>query len=313
MVRRLVSAAAVAAMTLLAGTILSGCTTLPDDPEERAEAEAVNDPLEPTNRVLFAVNMYLDEAIMEPVAEGYREHFPDWLRQALHNFLVNLEEPYVAGNDLLQGNPAAAADSLGRFMINSTFGMLGFQDAVLESGGPKGHQTDIGVTLGAWGFEEGPYLMLPFFGPSNLRDGAGRVADIWAHPTGAVVSSAGLEVFNYVQMGTETLDTRTQYLDPIKELRRTSLDEYAAIRSLYRQSRDAAIATSLRGQRPAHPASPSSSGAKGQPAAAPSAPVSSSSAPGAAAPASPGPVGGEGQKADPDAKPSAVEFVEPTR
>ena len=198
MVRRLVSVAALAAMAALAG-----CTTLPDDPEERAEALAVNDPLEPTNRTLFDMNMYLDENVMEPVAEGYRDNFPDWLRQAVHNFMINLEEPYVAGNDLLQGNPAAAADSLGRFMINSTFGLLGFQDAVADSGGAKSHQTDIGVTLGVWGFGEGPYLMLPFLGPSNLRDGAGRVADYWAHPTGAVMASQGLNIFNNVQLGVQ--------------------------------------------------------------------------------------------------------------
>ena len=299
MVRRLASLAAVAAVTILAG-----CATLPDDPEERAEAQAVNDPLEPTNRAVFSINMYLDESVMEPIAEGYRDNFPDWFRQAVHNFLVNMEEPYVAGNDLLQGNPRAAADSLGRFMINSTFGMLGVKDAVADSGGAHSHQTDIGVTLGAWGFEEGPYLMLPFFGPSNLRDGIGKGADFFAHPTGAVLSSVGLDIINNLQMGTELVDTRTQLIDPIKELRRTSLDEYAAVRSLYRQNRDAAIASSLRGQRPAHEARPTSAttGGPGQPSPA------SSSAPATATPAAPV---GEGQQTDPTANPSAVEFVEP--
>ncbi len=304
MLRRLVSLAAVAAMMTLAG-----CATLPEDPEERAEALAVNDPLEPTNRALFDMNMFLDDHIMAPFAEGYRDNLPDWLRQAIHSFLINLEEPYVAGNDLLQGNPAAAADALGRFMINSTFGLLGFQDAVADSGGAKSHQTDIGVTLGAWGFEEGPYLMLPFLGPSNLRDGTGRVADYWAHPTGALMMSQGLNVFNNVQLGVETVDTRTQLLDPMKELRRTSLDEYAAIRSLYRQSRDAAIAASLRGQRPAHEAHPAAAttGGQAQPAAA------SSPAPTVSAPPAAAPVSGEGTKADPKAKPSAVEFVDPKK
>ena len=293
---------------LVAVTILAGCTTLPEDPEERAEALAVNDPLEPTNRAIFDVNMALDDAIMAPIAEGYRDNVPDWLRQAIHNFLINLEEPYVAGNDLLQGNPAAAADSLGRFMVNSTFGMLGLKDALAESGGPKSHQTDIGTTFGVWGFEEGPYLMLPFFGPSNLRDGAGRVADYWAHPTGAIMSTYGLDVFNYTQMGTEMVDTRTGLIDPMKELRRTSLEEYAAIRSLYRQTRDAAIATSLRGQRPAFEAR-SNASHDGKPAASTvpaAAPAAASSAP---APAN-APVG---QGTKPDPAPSAVEFVSPAK
>ena len=156
---------------LTAGIVvmLGACTQLPSDPEERAEVEAVNDPLEPTNRVIFDMNMYLDGKILEPVSQAYRDNTPDWLRNGVHSVLVNLQEPYVAGNDLLQGNPQAAADALGRFMINSTFGLLGTNDAVAESGGAKPHSTDIGVTLAVWGVDEGPYLMLPLFGPSNLR------------------------------------------------------------------------------------------------------------------------------------------------
>jgi len=290
MARRFACLIAASAMAM---TMLTGCATLPEDPEERAEAEALNDPLEPTNRALFQFNMYLDENLMEPVAEGYRDTFPDWFREAIHNFLVNLQEPYVAGNDLLQGNPRAAADALGRFMINSTFGMLGFRDAVAESGGPKPHKTDIGTTFGVWGFDEGPYLMLPFFGPSNMRDGAGRVADTFASPTGSVMASQGLGVFNTVQTGVDILDTRTQYLDPIKELRRTSLDEYAAIRSLYRQTREAAIAASRRGQQ-AHATAPAAEAAKPGPASA-----------------TPEPSAGDGAGTDPNVRPSAVEFVQP--
>lgn len=294
MARRLTCLLAASAMAM---TMLTACATLPEDPEERAEAEALNDPLEPTNRALFRFNMFLDESVMEPVAEGYRDIFPDWFREAIHNFLANLQEPYVAGNDLLQGNPRAAADALGRFMINSTFGLLGFKDAVVESGGPKPHKTDIGITFAVWGADEGPYLMLPFFGPSNLRDGAGRGADFFASPTGAVFASQGLGMVNNVQTGLDVLDTRTQFLDPIKELRRTSLDEYAAIRSLYRQTRDAAIAASHRGQQTAAEANASQSPAPGSAASPPSA------------------ASGEGAAAgtDTDAKPSAVEFVQPKR
>ncbi|CCG42871.1 MlaA family lipoprotein [Magnetospirillum molischianum] len=228
--------------------VLSGCTTLPDDPDERAEMESLNDPLEPTNRAIFDVNMALDDAVMVPVAESYRSNTPDWFRDAVHNILTNLQEPYVAGNDLLQGNPRAAADSLGRFLINSTFGLLGARDAVADSGGAKSHKTDIGVTLAVWGIGEGPYMMLPLFGPSNLRDGTGKVAEFWASPTGAVMSANGLNVINNVQTGADVLDTRTNLLDPMKDLRRSSLDEYAAIRSLYRQSREASILAARQGQ-----------------------------------------------------------------
>ncbi|SEH43945.1 MlaA family lipoprotein [Magnetospirillum fulvum] len=228
--------------------LLSGCTTLPEDPDERAEIQSLNDPLEPTNRAIFDVNMALDDAIMVPVAESYRSNLPDWFRDAVHNILTNLQEPYVAGNDLLQGNTHAAADSLGRFFINSTFGLLGARDAVADSGGAKSHKTDIGVTLAVWGIEEGPYLMLPLFGPSNLRDGTGKVAEFWASPTGAVLSANGLDIVNNIQTGAEVLDTRTNLLDPLKDLRRSSLDDYAAIRSLYRQSREASIIAARQGQ-----------------------------------------------------------------
>ncbi|MFD2235548.1 VacJ family lipoprotein, partial [Phaeospirillum tilakii] len=237
--------------SLLAAAVVcmaAGCATLPEDPEERAEIEALNDPLEPTNRAIFDVNMALDDAVMVPVAESYRDNLPDWLREGIHNILSNLQEPYVAGNDLLQGNTRAAADSLGRFLINSTFGLFGARDAVADSGGAKPHKTDIGITLGVWGFEDGPYLMLPFLGPSSLRDGTGKVAEYWASPTGAMLEAGGVGVISDVQTGVDLLDTRAALLDPMNELRRTSLDEYAAIRSLYRQSRAAALAEARAGQ-----------------------------------------------------------------
>ncbi len=288
MLRRMVPLAAVVAMTLTAA-----CAQLPTDPEERAEAEAVNDPLEPTNRVLYDVNMFLDDNVAAPVAEAYRDNFPEWFRTGVHNVLTNLEEPYVAGNDLLQGNVHAAADALGRFMINSTFGALGTRDAAVESGGPKGHKTDIGITLAVWGVEEGPYLMLPFFGPSNLRDGSGRVADYWADPAGVAFAAKGLGVLSSVQMGFDTLDNRTTYLDPLKEIRRTSIDEYAAIRSLYRQNRDATIAAARNGQSQARERPPEIA----VPAAAKSA-TGQAGAAGAAAP-------------PPGVQPDAVEFIDP--
>lgn len=297
--RQLLAVAAAAAVSLA-----SACATLPEDPEERAEAEAVNDPLEPTNRAIYDFNVYLDRNVAEPVAEAYRDTMPDWLRQAIHNLLANLQEPYTAGNDLLQGNPAAAADALGRFFINSTFGMLGTQDVVAESGGAKRHKTDLGVTFAVWGAEEGPYLMLPFFGPSNLRDGAGRAADFFADPTGAVIASQGLGVINSVTMGADILDTRAEHLDSLKEIRRTSIDEYAAIRSLYRQFRAAAIQASENGQKDSRTPQP---GHGGNGAAAP--------APTAPAPASAAPAAGQGTAApkEAEAKPSAVEFVEPRK
>ncbi|CUW39134.1 Surface lipoprotein [Magnetospirillum sp. XM-1] len=300
--RRLLSVAAAMAVSMV-----SACATLPEDPEDRAEAEAVNDPLEPTNRAIYDVNMFLDSNIAEPVAEAYRDALPAWFRQAVHNLLANLQEPYTAGHDLLQGNPAAAADALGRFMINSTFGMLGTQDVVAESGGAKRHKTDMGVTFAVWGMDEGPYLMLPFFGPSSLRDGTARVADYFAEPTGAVFASQGLGVVNNVTMGADIVDTRTEHLDAMKEIRRTSIDEYAAIRSLYRQFRNASIQAALNGQKDSR-ATPPGQSANGAPAASPAAGTSPAAA---AAPSKAAEGHGTATPKDDEVKPSAVEFVEP--
>lgn len=297
--RRLLTVAAAMAVSMV-----SACATLPEDPEDRAEALAVNDPLEPTNRAIYDVNVFLDSNVAEPVAEAYRDATPAWFRQAIHNLLANLQEPYTAGNDLLQGNPGAAADALGRFLINSTFGLLGTQDVVAESGGAKRHKTDLGVTFAVWGAEEGPYLMLPFFGPSNLRDGAGRAADFFVEPTGQVFASQGLGMVNNVTMGVDIVDTRTEHLDTMKEIRRTSIDEYAAIRSLYRQFRNASIQASLNGQkdsRASQPGQPAGAAASGQaPSAGASAPTPAKTAEGQ----------GSATPKDSEVKPSAVEFVE---
>ncbi|WP_096700517.1 VacJ family lipoprotein [Magnetospirillum sp. 15-1] len=306
--RRLLSVAAAMAVSMVAA-----CATLPEDPEDRAEAEAVNDPLEPTNRAIYDVNMFLDSNVAEPVAQAYHDTMPDWLRLAIHNLLANLQEPYTAGHDLLQGNPAAAADALGRFFINSTFGALGTRDVVAESGGAKRHKTDMGVTFAVWGVDEGPYLMLPFFGPSSLRDGAARVADYFAEPSGAIFASQGLGVINNVNMGLDTLDTRTEHLDALKEIRRTSIDEYAAIRSLYRQFRAASIQASENGQRDTRASQPGP--AAGGAASTPTPPAPASSTASETPATKPQEVEGHGTATpkDDEVKPSAVEFIDHPR
>lgn len=232
---------AVCCLLLLALT-LGGCADAPDDPEALAEFEKIDDPLEPMNREIFVFNDFLDVHVMEQVARGYRNAVPEEVRDRIHDFLVNLNEPYVGGNELLQGEFTLASVDLGRFVINSTFGILGGWDLVAATGGPPTHTTDIGLTLGSWGIGEGPYLMLPFFGPSNPRDAAGRVADLWAYPADALINTqSGTAWITDTRYGVSILDLRTQLLDPIADLKRSSLDLYASIRSLYRQRRRAAL------------------------------------------------------------------------
>ena len=225
------------ALCLSALLLSAGCAQVPTDPDQRAEYNEINDPLEPMNRKIFAVNMTLDNYLLEPVARAYRDDMPPRVQKCVHNVVGNLREPYVAGNEILQGRLSDAADDLGRFMINSTFGLGGLFDVIDPATGPKAHDSDIGVTLGVWGIGEGPYVMLPFFGPSNPRDTAGKVAEYWGDPVDATFSAYNIVWESYSRMGAATLDDRVQFLDPMDELKRNSLDLYAAIRSLYRQHR----------------------------------------------------------------------------
>ena len=220
----------------------AGCAEAPEDPEARADFERTNDPLEPMNRTIFAFKDFLDIQLVEPLASGYRDLMPEPIRARIHDFLINLNEPYVGGNELLEGDFTAASVDLGRFVINSTFGILGSWDLVAATGGPSAHSADIGLTLGSWGVGEGPYLMLPLFGPSNPRDGVGRLADFWADPVDELIATRGGTAWIVdLHSGMSGLDTRVQYLDPIADLRRSSLDVYASVRSLYRQRRRAAL------------------------------------------------------------------------
>ncbi len=221
------------------------CAQAPTDPEERADFVRRNDPLEPMNRKIFAFNTFVDDHLMEPVARAYHDTLPNGVQKGVHNVLTNLNEPYVGGNEILQGKAHAAADDLGRFLINSTFGVLGIWDVAAGNGGPKGNDTDIGLTLGTWGIGEGPFLMLPFFGPSNPRDGIGLLANFWADPVDAVINiPPGTNWAVDTRFGFNLVDTRVQLLEPVADLKRTALDYYASVRSLYRQRRRSALGIS---------------------------------------------------------------------
>jgi phospholipid-binding lipoprotein MlaA len=219
--------------------VLAGCAEVPTDAEDRAEFEAVNDPLEPTNRAIFDFNMALDKNIAKPVAKTYHEQVPEPAQKGIHNALNNLKAPMIFINDVLQAEPDRAAQTMIRFMINSTWGLGGLVDFVKDTNGPRYHGEDLGQTMAVWGVPDGPYLMLPFFGPSNPRDAAGTGAEYVADPVGYANVPAWS---GYTQTGFGVLDERTEYLDPLDELERGSLDFYAALRSVYRQRRASDIA-----------------------------------------------------------------------
>ncbi len=226
-------AAAVCSIALVAG-----CATPPpaNDPEAVAEYEQINDPLEPTNRAIFEFNQALDRALIKPAAKGYREVVPEFGRDRIEDFLTNANEPMVFVNDVLQAEFSRAGETLGRFLFNTTFGVLGIMDVAAHAGLP-GHDEDFGQTLAVWGLPEGPYLMLPLFGPSNPRDGVGMAVEMYADPVGYGTEAGDMEWFDWTRTGVGGVDTREEYLDILDEIERSSLDYYASIRSMYRQNR----------------------------------------------------------------------------
>ncbi|MGH6718318.1 MAG: MlaA family lipoprotein [Alphaproteobacteria bacterium] len=223
---------------LVAVTIaLTACATTPPAAEETA-AEDPNDPLEPINRGVFAFNRTVDGLLLKPAAQIYRGVVPEEGRTVVHNALVNWTSPVVFLNDLLQGDMDRATVTFGRFFLNTGFGFLGLLDVATAWGAEPGHDEDFGQTLAVWGFGEGPYLMLPIFGPSNPRDAVGLVVDHFTDPLNYVILH---DTERLVRSGMTAVDMRSRYLDQIDELERTSLDYYAATRSLYRQRRDSDI------------------------------------------------------------------------
>jgi phospholipid-binding lipoprotein MlaA len=192
-----------------------------------------NDPLEPVNRAIFEFNRVLDGLILEPAAIMYRAVTPQFVRDGVDNFLDNLRTPVVLANDLLQGEFARAEKTLGRFMLNTILGFGGLIDVGGRVGMPERHREDFGQTLAVYGVGEGPYLVLPLLGPSNPRDAVGFVVDFAFDPMFFLAPSD----VGYGRFGADALVFREQNIETIDEFERSSLDLYAATRTLVRQLR----------------------------------------------------------------------------
>lgn len=224
---------------LLAG-LVAACATPPKDATARAAFDEANDPLEPMNRAIFDVNKTLDRNILKPVAIGYRDVVPADIRNSLRNFFNNVSSPVIFINDILQGQPGRAAETLMRFAINSTAGMLGLFDVAGEYGLER-HKEDFGQTLAVWGVDEGPYLMLPVFGPSNVRDTAGRIADSFMNPFTYWAANNDLTYAKIATTVVSGIDTRSRHIEELEDIEKNALDFYATLRSLYRQNRRSEI------------------------------------------------------------------------
>lgn len=215
---------------------LGGCATAPSDSAAKAEFEQANDPLEPLNRAVFAVNMQLDKMLLRPAGIVYRGVLPKPVQTGVNNFLSNLRAPVVFANDVLQGDIDRAGNTAGRFAINTTVGVLGVWDAAAHFG-IQGHSEDFGQTFGTWGIGEGFYLVLPLLGPSNPRDGIGLLAEYFVDPFNIWARDQDKDGLILARSLVTGVDFRARNLKTLDELERTSLDYYAAIRSLYRQRR----------------------------------------------------------------------------
>src|SRR5579863_7549157 len=210
---------------------LAGCATAPPSPE----ALAANDPYEQTNRDMLRLNGKIDKYFVIPTVGVYFLLVPEGGRRGVHNFLGNLSLPTIFVNDMLQGELTRGSQSAERFVINSSLGIGGFFDPAQKMGIPS-HGEDFGQTLAVWGVGEGPYLMLPFLGPSNPRDAGGLAIDLAMDPTNQIHFKQHIW-WDAGRIYFTLLDLRGQTYQTIQGIQRSSVDYYSSLRSLYRQMR----------------------------------------------------------------------------
>ena len=211
-------------------SLLGGCATLPPGTQRDAR-----DPLERFNRSMFNFDDALVNDVARPVDKAWTAVTPGFVRKGLANVFANAHQPAVMVNDLLQGKLSAAVDSLGRMAVNTTFGVGGLLD-VASAGRVPNHDNDFGRTLGTWGLSSGPYLVLPFYGPSTVRDAVGMVPDAFANPQHYIHDTTAL-------WGTEGLSLLTavhESVIPTYNLlqQQHAYDLYGFARNAYLQRRE---------------------------------------------------------------------------
>ncbi|AXA93392.1 VacJ family lipoprotein [Massilia sp. YMA4] len=213
-------------LALAAAAALSGCAVGPDK----------RDPMENWNRAVFKFNDTVDTYALKPVATGYKNVTPGFVQTGVSNFFGNLSDVWSAANNLLQGKGAEGMSDVMRVALNSTFGLLGVLDIASEAGLPK-HKEDFGQTMGKWGVQSGPFVMLPLLGPSTLRDTVGLPLDIAGDPWGYK------DPVNVRNIGTVTrvVDQRAALLDASTLLEDAALDRYEFLRDGYLQRRQSQV------------------------------------------------------------------------
>lgn len=222
---------AFAAALLLAAALQAGCATAQvagDGEPAHATPRPDVDPWEGFNRQVFAFNQGFDSMLLRPVAEGYDAHVPDVVRTGIGNVFENVSDAWSAVNHLLQGYPLASAEMTTRFLVNSTLGFYGLLDWASEMGIER-QREDFGQTLGRWGTPPGPFLVLPFFGPSSVRDGIGFAVDR-EFSLGNLFTDR--KYFNALT-ALELVKVRAQLLPASRIVDQIALDKYSFIRDSY--------------------------------------------------------------------------------
>jgi phospholipid-binding lipoprotein MlaA len=215
---------------LLLGLIVGmvGCASIPAGVER-----SPHDPWEPFNRSVFEFNEGLDTYLLKPVVAGYRFVLPEFVRDGIYNFFSNYSDLYTALYNLLQGKPGDAFNDLMRVAVNTTMGLGGLID-LATPGGLEKHKEDWGQTLGVWGVPSGPYVVLPFFGPSNLRDTFGTVADLESDYLFRLLPDVALR--NSLT-GLRVVNARNTYYEAGDLLDGAAIDKYSFVRDAYIQRR----------------------------------------------------------------------------
>jgi phospholipid-binding lipoprotein MlaA len=215
-----------AALTATLAGALAGCATGPNP----------RDPYEGFNRAVFRFNDAVDENALKPAATVYKTVLPSFVQTGVGNFFGNLSDVWSSANNLMQGKGEAGMSDFMRVALNSTFGVFGLFDIASEARMPK-HNEDFGQTLGVWGVKQGPYLMLPLLGPSNVRDTVALPvdwnADLWQYTSPIYQRNIGSAV--------RVVDKRAALLDASDLMEEAALDRYEFVRDSYIQLRESKV------------------------------------------------------------------------
>jgi phospholipid-binding lipoprotein MlaA len=229
---------AVVSALVISGAVACFPTSALGEPEEPY------DPLESVNRGIFDFNDTLDVYAIEPVSRTYRDNVPDFLQTGISNFFLNLRYPSYLVSDILQGKFEQALEHTGRFLINTTVGIVGLVDVAEDIGLPD-HEEDFGTALAYHGVPAGPYLVLPILGPSNVRDGVGRIVDGFLDPIGWIYyssASSGVKLgVSATALGVKLVSTRAGLLQAVEMAKESSLDYYLFTQGAYYQYRHGVI------------------------------------------------------------------------